>query len=293
MAIEQVIEGTGAVRMVNENFDAASSALTGGRWAAGITGSLKFAVYGGRVEGVDGANTEVTLTASNTNYVVRKKSDGVVSVSTATTNWNNSTDYYRLYSVVAGASTVTSYTDERLSSEGLFGGGGGGAVDSVNGATGVVVLDAGDIDAPDPGSYFTGTTVQAQLQELGAGGGAGVPNKIVNIALSDLTSVLTTGTLKGFWIAPQNGEFVDVWLGLGVVQSTSGIVRIDMNLGGSTIFTTRPYIEASEATSLTGVAAVFTSTPYAFNKGDIFTFDIDDAGTSSKGLQAVIEYAPT
>jgi len=174
----------------------------------------------------------------------------------------------------------------------IAGGGGGGAVDSVNGLTGTVVLDADDIDAPDPGGYFTGTTVQDQLQELGAGGGAGIPNKLVNIALSDLTTALTTGTLKGFWIAPEDGEFVDIWLGIGVVQSTSGIIRIDVNEAGSTIFTTRPYIDANEATSLTGGAAVFTSSPYAFTKGDIFTFDIDDAGTSSKGLQAVIEYTP-
>jgi hypothetical protein len=124
--VPQVVEGAGAVASINELFDAGSQATIGGRWAAGITGPLKFAVLGGRAAGVEGANTEVTLTASNTNYVVRKKSDGVVSVSTATTNWNNSTDYWRLYSVVAGVSAVTSYTDERLSAEGLFGGGGGG-----------------------------------------------------------------------------------------------------------------------------------------------------------------------
>ena len=52
------------------------------------------------------------MTASTTNYVVAKKDDGAVSAATATTNWN-SPDYWRLYSVVTGAATVTSYTDAR------------------------------------------------------------------------------------------------------------------------------------------------------------------------------------
>ena len=39
-------------------------------------------------------------------------------------------------------------------------------VDSVNGYTGVVVLDAGDIDIVDAGGYFTATEVEAALQEV-------------------------------------------------------------------------------------------------------------------------------
>lgn len=51
-----------------------------------------------------------------------------------------------------------------------------GSVASVNGATGTVVLDAGDIGITDVGGYFTGTDVEAALQELGAssGGATGV-----------------------------------------------------------------------------------------------------------------------
>lgn len=53
-------------------------------------------------------------------------------------------------------------------------GGGAGAVASVNGATGVVVLDGGDIGITDTGGYFTATDVEGALQELGAGGGGAV-----------------------------------------------------------------------------------------------------------------------
>lgn len=44
---------------------------------------------------------------------------------------------------------------------------GSGLVDSVNGQIGTVVLDAGDIGITDTGTYFTGTDVEAALQEIG------------------------------------------------------------------------------------------------------------------------------
>jgi len=52
----------------------------------------------------------VTLTASSTNYVEANPADGTVSANTTsfTAGWT------RLYSVVTGASTVTSYTDLRI-----------------------------------------------------------------------------------------------------------------------------------------------------------------------------------
>jgi hypothetical protein len=118
--VPQVVEGSGAVQKINENFDAASQALLGGRNAA-TSALLAFGVIGGRYNGINTANTTLNLTASSTNYIVWKKSDGVISFSTATTNWNNATDYWRLYSVVTNTTTWTGYTDERSSSQGLFG----------------------------------------------------------------------------------------------------------------------------------------------------------------------------
>lgn len=80
--------------------------------------------------------------------------------------------------------------------------GGGGAVDSVNTQTGAVVLDAGDIGITDAGAYFTGTDVEAALQELGAGGGGGgavdtvagvSPDGGGDIPLADLVAALGIG----------------------------------------------------------------------------------------------------
>ena len=102
----------------NAYFDAASMATLYGRKAKDCTG-LTWGYYGGNVIKSDGtlaqiANGTLAMTGSTTNYIVAQKSDGVVSVATTTTNWNNTSDYWRLYSVVTNASAVTSYTDSRM-----------------------------------------------------------------------------------------------------------------------------------------------------------------------------------
>lgn len=120
-----------------------------------------------------------------------------------------------------------------------------------------------------------------------ASGGGG--NKFINVALSDMTTDLTTGTAKAAWFAPEAGDLVSVYIGVHD-PSSSGVVRVDMNDSGGTVFTTRPAIDATEATSITGTAAVLDGT-VSFVRGDKFTFDIDDAGTDAKGLQICIEYS--
>lgn len=103
----------------NAFFDASSQAATYGRRASTSSG-LTWGYYGGNVIKTDGtlasiANGTLTLTASATNYIVADRSTGIVSASTTTTNWNNTSAYWRLYSVVVGSGTVTSWTDFRLS----------------------------------------------------------------------------------------------------------------------------------------------------------------------------------
>jgi len=101
----------------NAMFDALSQASVYGRRETTCVG-LYWGYYGGNVTKIDGtmaqiANNTLLLTASTTHYIVAKKADGVVSNSTATTNWNNLAEYWRLYSVVTGTATITSYNDSR------------------------------------------------------------------------------------------------------------------------------------------------------------------------------------
>lgn len=146
------------------------------------------------------------------------------------------------------------------------------------------VPEQGDIVAINGALYEYAGSVGWDALATGGGG-----NKFVNVALSDMTTDLTTGTAKAVWFAPENGTLEAVFIGVHD-PSSSGIVRVDMNDSGGSVFTTRPAIDATESTSLTGTQAVLDGT-VNFSKGDKFTFDIDDAGTDAKGLQVSIEYS--
>lgn len=116
--LDTIIQGSGSQDLqANALYDAASPATLYGRRSSSTSGT-NWGYYGGNVTKSDGtqstiANGSLSLTVSSTNYIVAQKSDGAVSASTSTTNWNDSANYWRLYSVVVGASTITSYTDER------------------------------------------------------------------------------------------------------------------------------------------------------------------------------------
>lgn len=95
----------------NALLDAASPTMIFGRRAS-TTAALTWGYYGGMLL-VDGvltaiANGTVALTASQTNYVEASRA-GVVSANTTAFT----PGAIPLYTVVAGASTVTSYTDHR------------------------------------------------------------------------------------------------------------------------------------------------------------------------------------
>ena len=116
--LDTIVQGSGSQdAQANALYDAASQAMLYGRRNATTTG-LTFGYYGGNVTKSDGtqitiANSSVSLTASNTNYITALKESGTVYCNTTTTAWNDTQNYWRLYSVVAGVSTITSYTDER------------------------------------------------------------------------------------------------------------------------------------------------------------------------------------
>lgn len=116
--LDTIVQGSGSQDVqANALYDAASPATLYGRRNASTTG-LTFGYFGGNVTKADGtqttaANGSLSLTASNTNYITALKESGAVYCNTTTTAWNDTANYWRLYSVVAGASTITSYTDER------------------------------------------------------------------------------------------------------------------------------------------------------------------------------------
>lgn len=107
----------------------------------------------------------------------------------------------------------------------------------------------------------------------------------LEVAISDEATALTTGDAKITFYAPMDATISEVFTGLST-QSSSGAVTADLNKNGSTMFSTKPSIDASEDTSLTGTAAVLSTTTWT--KGDKMVVDLDAAGTGAKGLKMII-----
>jgi hypothetical protein len=288
--VPQVVEGTGAVAKINGNFSATSQAMIGARDDTSTLLNWKY--IGGRINGITVANGFVTLTVSTTNYVVMKKSDGVVSVATATTNWDNSTDYWRLYSVVTNATTVTSYEDERSSSTGLFGFG-------IQPGLANPMTTAGDIIV---------------------GGASGTPTRL---AAGTATHVLTSngaGVAPSYQASPAGFANPMTTIGDLIVGGASGVAaRLANGTAGQVLKAVSgappawanpvqciPVACSDETTALTvGVAKVTFRMPYAFTllagaagvrasvttapTGSVLTVDINEGGVSILSTKLTID----
>lgn len=151
---------------------------------------------------------------------------------------------------------------------------------------------AGDLNIVDSGGYYTGTTVEAALQEIGAKFG-NIDKQVVEVipvACSDETTNLTTGLAKVSFHMPYNFTLTEIFAGLTVAQPSGAGFRADVNKGGVSLFTTPLYIDNTELTSLTATtAAVLAANPTTLLKGDLITVDIDVVGDpGAKGLKVYL-----
>lgn len=136
---------------INENFESLEHQAVYGKRHAVTTG-LTWGYYGGRWGGNAIADGTVTLTGSATNYLVIDLGTGAVSVSTSSTNWDDTDSYARLYKITAGAASVTAVEDHRAGPYGAFGGAGTG-VSTLGELTDVDVETTSD--APEDGDVLT------------------------------------------------------------------------------------------------------------------------------------------
>ena len=148
--------------VVNRNFQTTEHQSVYGQRQSAHSG-LTWGYYGGpRWGGNATSNGTLTLADNATNYIVVARATGAISVSTSTTNWDNTTDYARVYKVVTASGVVTNNGgadfDYRAGPYGVHG------QSSPTGGT----ADAADIGIADAGTYYTGTDVEAALQEIGA-----------------------------------------------------------------------------------------------------------------------------
>ena len=131
---------------VNENMDSLAGASVYGLRQPATTG-LTWAYWGGWFDGATRSQGTLSLTDASTNYSVVAKADYTISAATTSTNWDNTTDYWRVGIATTSGGAITAYVDARFSPGGAQGGAGGsGAATDQHDAAAVV---AGAIDLSD------------------------------------------------------------------------------------------------------------------------------------------------
>lgn len=105
----------------------------------------------------------------------------------------------------------------------------------------------------------------------------------LGIACSDEATALETGTAVTTFRMPHAMTLSEVRATL-TTASSSGAVSIDVNEGGSSIFSTVITVDASEKTSETAATPAVISDTAIADDAEI-TIDIDAAGTGATGLK--------
>lgn len=112
----------------------------------------------------------------------------------------------------------------------------------------------------------------------------------VTIALSDMTTQITTGTTKAYWVNPFDTALTITKVKATLATAGSGSTVVDINEGsgaGTSILSTKITIDANETDSDDATNAPVISDSSIAADGRL-TFDIDTAGTSAAGLQVTI-----
>ncbi len=174
---------------------------------------LTWAYYGGTYKGFDIANGTLALTASQANiYIVAAKATGVVSFATATTNWNNTTTYDRLYRVTTSATAATVWEDKREQ------------IGNTASGTFVSLSDG-------PGA-FTAQTLKSVRVNAGE---TALEYYTTSAGLSDAPSdSIYYGRRNATWVEVADKAYVDaVATGLDVKASVRAATTADITLSGA------------------------------------------------------------
>ena len=136
---------------------------------------------------------------------------------------------------------------------------------------------------------FNGFANWANLTASDISSFVGMPCEI-QLAVSDETTALTTGTGKITFRMPHAMTLTSVRASLTTAGSTSGTTTIDINEGGVSILSTKLTIDATEKTSTTATTPAVISDSSLADDAEI-TIDIDaiSGGATEAGLKILLK----
>lgn len=116
---------------------------------------------------------------------------------------------------------------------------------------------------------------------------AAIPD-VIQLAASDETTALTTGTAKITFRMPYAMTLTAVRASLSTAQASGNIFTVDINEGGASILSTKLTIDNTEKTSTTAATAAVISDSALADDAEI-TIDIDQVGDgTAKGLKVTL-----
>jgi hypothetical protein len=136
------------------------------------------------------------------------------------------------------------------------------------------------------GSEATGKFLKS-INSNGQSNWAFLPTQI-QLAVSDETTALTTGTSKITFRMPYAMTLTEVRASLSTAQTSGSILTIDINESGSSVISTKLTIDNTEKTSTTATTPAVISDSALADDAEI-TIDIDQVGDgTAKGLKITL-----
>jgi hypothetical protein len=134
------------------------------------------------------------------------------------------------------------------------------------------------------GAYTSKSVTGANIQTLAQ---TNLPT-VIQLAASDETTALTTGTAKVTFRMPHAMTLTAVRASLSTAQTSGSIFTVDINEGGTSILSTKLTIDNTEKTSTTAATAAVISDSSLSDDAEI-TIDIDQIGDgTAKGLKVTL-----
>ena len=110
----------------------------------------------------------------------------------------------------------------------------------------------------------------------------------IQLACSDETTALTTGTAKITFRMPCDMTLTEVRASLTTAQASGSIFTVDINKSGASVLSTKLTIDNTEKTSTTAATPAVISDS-AFGDDREITIDIDQIGDgTAKGLKVTL-----